>query len=50
MSWSYCERWNKKLAEPITLLTETEARARHARGELYTVFSVGEGGTISLAM
>ena len=50
MSWSYCERWNKKLAEPIAPLTEDEARARHGRGELYTAFSTREDGAVSLVV
>jgi hypothetical protein len=41
----YCERWNKLLAKPIGPLTESEARARHGRGELYAVAYVPDGQT-----
>jgi hypothetical protein len=50
MSWSYCERWSKKLAEPMDPLTEDEARARHANGELYTAFSAGDEGAVSVVL
>ncbi len=39
----YCERWNEWLDEPIGPLSEAEARARHERGELYTVAHVPDG-------
>ncbi|MCM2426995.1 hypothetical protein [Streptomyces sp. RKAG337] len=44
----YGERWNEWLDEPIEPLTEDEARARHERGELYTVAYIPEGRTKAL--
>jgi hypothetical protein len=41
----YCERWNEWLDKPIVPLTEEDARARHERGELYTVAYVPDGGS-----
>ena len=40
MRWTYCDRWNDLMEEPIDPLKESEARRRHETGDLYTV--VGE--------
>lgn len=35
--YSYAEKWSRGYREAIDPLTESDARARHSRGELYTV-------------
>jgi hypothetical protein len=42
MAVSYCERWNRRTMGPIYPLSETEARARHEAGRLYTAVMSGE--------
>ena len=39
MRWTYCDRWNGLLEEPIDPIGEAEARRRHDTGELYTAVS-----------
>ena len=39
MRWTYCDRWNGLLEEPIEPIDEAEARRRHDTGELYTAVS-----------
>ena len=50
MRVSYCYRWNELLNEPIDPLSEEEARARHASGELYTALLHGEDGRVRIAI
>lgn len=50
MTWQYAWQWNDTLSKPMDPLTEAEARERHENGELYTAWSVGRDGVISVAV
>lgn len=50
MNWQYALRWNDLLGDPMDLLTEEEARARHEKGELYTAYRLGGDGVMDAAV